>query len=83
MWYYDSLRVYKKCAPRWDTECKNILLKPRVGQNVATQASPTARNFFLALISTFLVHSPFFLSKSSPYHVGTWNKMGHPDYSHK
>ena len=57
-------------------------------------ASPTAGNFFLALISTFLVHSPSF-SKSSPYflyilvlanaisHVGPRNKIGHPAHSHK
>ena len=36
---------------------KVLLLKPGVGQNVAMHASPSARNFFLKLISTFLVHS--------------------------
>ena len=33
-------------------------LKPQVGQNIAMHALPTARDFFLALISIFLVHSP-------------------------
>ena len=32
-------------------------LKSGVGHNIATYASPTARDFFLELISTFLVHS--------------------------
>ena len=40
-------------------ELTNVLrLKPGVGQNIAMHASPTARNFFLGLISTFPVHSP-------------------------
>ena len=34
-----------------------VSLKPGIGQNIAAHASPTARNFFLALISTFLVLS--------------------------
>ena len=32
-------------------------LKSGVGHNIATYASPTARDFFLELISTFLGHS--------------------------
>ena len=35
-----------------------LLWKPGEGQNMAMHASPTARNFFLVLISTFPVHSP-------------------------
>ena len=39
-----------------NSELTNLLtLKPGVGQNIATDASPTARNFFLDQISTFLV----------------------------
>ena len=34
------------------------LLKPGVGQKIALRISPTARNFFLVLSATFLVHSP-------------------------
>jgi len=38
-------------------ELTNIFpLKPGVGQNIATQALPTARNFFTVLIFTFLIH---------------------------
>ena len=51
-------------------ELTNVLpLKPGVSQNMAMHALPTARNFFLVLISTFLVHSLSFLcvSRSSPY----------------
>ena len=44
-----------------------LLLKPGVGQNIATCTPPTDRNFFPVLISTFLVHSLSFFSKSSPY----------------
>ena len=60
--------------PQWgtvDTEIKvpyvenpeltNALpLKSGEGQYVALHALPTARNYFLVLISTFLVHSPSF-----------------------
>ena len=35
-------------------------LKPGVGQNIATDASNPARNFFLVPISAVLVHSPSF-----------------------
>ena len=34
--------------------------KLAIDQNIATCASPTARNFFLVLISILLVHSPSF-----------------------
>ena len=41
-------------------ELTNVLpLKPGGGQNIAKLASPTARNFFLVLISILPVHSPF------------------------
>ena len=44
-------------------ELTNVLpLKSGEGQYVALHALPTARNYFLVLISTFLVHSPSFLS---------------------
>ena len=36
-------------------------LKPGVGQNTATHASPAAWNFLLVLNSTLLVHSPTLL----------------------
>ena len=42
-------------------------LKPGVGQNIATHASPIDMNFFLVLISSFSVYShPFFLFLFSP-----------------
>ena len=36
-------------------------LRRGVGQNIATRALPTARNFFLVLISAFPAHSPSLL----------------------
>ena len=46
---------------------KVLPLKPGVDQNIAMHASPTARDFFLGLISTspvtFPVHSPSFFPK--------------------
>ena len=44
-------------------------LKPRIGENIIQprMLRPLIRNYFLVLISTFPVHSPSFLSKSSPY----------------
>ena len=44
-----------------------LLLKPGVGHGVHTQASLTSRNFILDLIFTIMVHSPSFLSVSSPW----------------
>ena len=35
-----------------------FLIKPAVGVDLAPLALPTASNVFLALISTFSVHSP-------------------------
>ena len=47
-------------------ELTNVLpLKPGVGQSTM-HASPTARNFFLVLILTFLVHSPSFIPNPLP-----------------
>ena len=76
------------------TQSSNVLhLKPRVSQNIATHASPTARDFFLELITTNLVSSPsifFFPNLSlvfpvlalantgSCVGVGPRNKLGHP-----
>ena len=46
-----------------NSELTNVLpLKPALGQNIAIYASSTARNFFLVLISTFLVQAPSFFS---------------------
>ena len=39
---------------------KVLLLKPGVGQNITTHASPIARNFFFVLSSSFPVHSSSF-----------------------
>lgn len=44
-----------------------LSLKCGVAQNIATDASPTARNVFLVRISTFPVHSPFTFSKFPSY----------------
>ena len=97
--------------PQWgtvDTEIKVLLLskpeltnifglKPGVGQNIATHASPTATDFFLVLISTFPVHPPSCFSSESSHSVLTAlvlanavfrrlvprNKTGHPGQGHK
>ena len=37
-----------------------------VGQNIATDVLPSARNFFLVLISTFPFHSPSFCPNPLP-----------------
>ena len=47
---------------------KDFPLKPGVGHNTAMHASPTARNFFLELISTLPVHSPAICPKPLPCH---------------
>ena len=59
-------------------------LKPGVGQNIATHASPTARNILHVLISTTPVHSPSLFHNSllpfSPFtvcRVGPLIKTGH------
>ena len=79
-------------------ELTNVLpLKPGIGQNITIHVSPTARNFFLVLISTFLFHSPSFFSlqsHSSLFNfalvlayavscVGPGNEISHPAHSHK
>ena len=46
---------------------KVLSSKPGLGQNVAIYDSSTARNFLLVLISAFVVLSPSYFSKSSPY----------------
>ena len=63
-----------------------LSLKPGVGQNIASHASPNARIFFLVLI----LNSSLSSSKASPYfltalvladavfHVGPRNKTDHP-----
>ena len=46
----------------WEHSCESFFpLKPWVGQNTATHASPAAWNFLLILVSTLLVHSPTLL----------------------
>ena len=56
-------------------------LKPGVGQNIALLASPTARNSFLVLISTFSAHTPskrawITVSETSPRtHLGSSLKL--------
>ena len=46
----------------WEHRAVKVFpLKPGVGQNTATHASPAALNFLLVLISTLLVHSPTLL----------------------
>ena len=84
--------------PRLNPELSEVFpLTAGAGQNIATYASHTARNFFLVLISIFPVHSASFFSKSSPYlstalalianavsRVGpTQNKIGRPAHSQK
>ena len=74
-------------GPQWsttDSEIKipsfekpsltNVLpLKPAGGQNIATHASPTAKNFSLVLISAFLVHLPLFFPNCLPiFLVSMW-----------
>ena len=56
--YCQALADGKIKAPSVENpELTNLLpLKPELGQNIATDASPTARNVFLDLISTFVVH---------------------------
>ena len=49
-----------------DQSSKVLPLQPGIGQNIAMHALPAARDFVLELISTFLVHSPSFFSKTSP-----------------
>ena len=62
------LRTQKlRCPLSCEPSATNVLpLKPGVGQNIAMHASPTTRNFFLVLISTFSVRLSSFLFKSSP-----------------
>ena len=58
------LRTQKLKAHLLRTPSSKILpLKSGVGQNVAGHASPTVRDFFFELISTFLAYSPSFFSK--------------------
>ena len=57
---------HKLRSPLLKTRSDNLPLKPGLGQKIAMHALPTARNFFLVLMLTFLVHSFSFLPKSSP-----------------
>ena len=72
-------------------EPTNVLpLKSGLGQNIAMHASPTARKFFLVLISAIPVHwpsffpSPLHLNPTHLFiHVDPWNKSSHLVPSHK
>ena len=57
-----ALRTQKLRSPLLKTRKWHyvLLLEPGVGQNRSMRASPTARNVFLVLISTFPVPSPLF-----------------------
>ena len=76
-----------------NSELTNVLpLKPGAGQNITTHASPTARNFFLVLISTFQPFpTPFFfflriftlLFNFVGLPVWAPNKIDHPARGHK
>ena len=71
-------------------ELTNVLhLKPGVGQNIATHASPTTMNLFLVLISTsrsirlnFFKPSALFSTAlalaNAVSRAGPRNQMGHP-----
>ena len=54
------------------------------GQNIATHASPSARNVFLVSISTLSVHSLLFVANPLPtffnfvFCVDPQNRIGHP-----
>ena len=61
----------------------NVLpLKSEVGQNIAIDASPTVKNFFLVLISTFLVILQILFLLFNCVN-GPRNKLVHPAHSHK
>ena len=74
-----------------NTEPTNVLpVKSGLGQNIAMHASPTARKFFLVLISAIPVHwpsffpSPLLLNPTHLFiHVDPWNKSSHLVHSHK
>ena len=74
-----------------NTELTNVLLlKSGLGQNIATHASPTTRNFLLVLISAIPVRwpsffpSPLLLNPTHLFiHVDPWNKTSRPVHSHK
>ena len=67
----EHVQIFSPARSVWlfsqNPELPDVPLKPGIGQNIATHASPTATNLFLALISTFKVHSPLLFSRSSPY----------------
>ena len=61
------VRTQKLVPPVENPELTDVLpLKPGVCQNIATHASPTARNFFRVRISTFQIHSPSFFPNLLP-----------------
>ena len=77
------------------TQSSKVLpVKPGIGQNIAIHASPTARDFFLELISTLNVCLPAFLqnlSQALPVlpvantgsYIGLQNKIGHPVHHYR
>ena len=74
---------------------KLLCVKPGVGQNIAMHVSPTAKDFFLELICTFLVHSPSFFFQNlsqgvavlavanAGFCMGLQYETGHPAYHHR
>ena len=53
---------------------QNIVIKPRVGQNIVSLASPTTRNFFIVIIFTFPLHSPYYdVMADTVFSLGLWN----------
>ena len=76
-------------ADCWQPRAQRFSLKPEVGQKTAMHASPTARDFFLELISTLPIHSPAFFPQNfsrvfpvlavanTGFCVGLQNKIGH------
>ena len=63
------VRTQKLVPPVENPELTDVLpLKPGVCQNIATHASPTARNFFLALIWMGVKHQLTYLIWTFPVH---------------
>ena len=68
-WQWSAAGTEIKVPSIEKPELTNVLpLKSGVGQNIAMHASPTARNFFLTLISTF-TGSAYGLFRAHTYHI--------------
>ena len=67
LWQWGTTGAEIKVPSVENPELTNVFpLKPGVGQNVVTYASPASTHFFLVLISTFPVHSPSFFQNHLP-----------------